>query len=153
MEAMDQTGPIKLTPNHSVLGKLDAQAFQINAPTGVNLSVNPLARSDNNQYDIFLHYHNDISHNRVYEDNIPSQLEQMVRLEILTDGATSASSSATTANAQGDNSDIAFGPGDANNFAGGAFGSQMNQQGGMSDLPGGGTGFGGFFGNFSNHRG
>jgi hypothetical protein len=85
--------------------------FQQRDPKNQILKVNPTAKSANNQYDIFLHYHNDVSHNRIDEANAPAAVEQMIRLNIQTNG-TSGGGGALSSNAQDSGSDIDFAPGE-----------------------------------------
>ena len=164
MEALTTKGPIKLTPDPPLqrAGNTD-QSLQLTTPYQVILQVDPLASTSPlnnsstkttirakykpNEYDVFLHYHNDISHTRMSSSNRPQPLDQMVRLEILTNGSDGGS---LQENAQGENlndaSSTEFGAG--NGFANG----QGSARGGLA---GGGLfdSNGGFFmggnGNFA----
>ncbi len=139
-EALETAGPIKLGPDPPLANDAVLQ-FQQTDPKNQILKVNPDAKSNNNQYDIFLHYHNDVSHNRIDEANAPAAIEQMIRLNIQTNG-TSGGGGSLTSNAQGAGSDIDFPPGGGpDQFQGSdwAFNSS-NSAGGFM------TGFGDFFG-------
>ena len=129
-EALESAGPIKLGPDPPLANDAVLQ-FQQTDPKNQVLKVNPNAKPKNNQYDVFLHYHNDVSHNRIDEADAPAPIEQMIRLQIQTDGASGGGSSLSS-NAQGAGSDIDFPPGggpdqfqgsdwafNSNNFGGG----------------------------------
>ena len=109
-ESLESAGPIKLGPDPPLANDSVLQ-FQQRDPKNQILKVNPTAKSANNQYDIFLHYHNDVSHNRIDEANAPAAVEQMIRLNIQTNG-TSGGGGALSSNAQDSGSDIDFAPGE-----------------------------------------
>ena len=165
MEALSATGPIKLTPDPPLQREGNTtQSLQLTEGKDTLLKVNPIASTSPlnsnssktilrqkykpNEYDVFLHFHNDISHTRMNNYNqVPDSLEQMCRLEIQTNGSDGGS---LQENAQGENlndsSEMEFGAG--NGFANG----QGSARGGIG---GGGLfdGNGGFFmggnGNFA----
>jgi len=148
-EALETTGPIKLGPDPSLANSAVLQLQQTD-PKNQILKINPNARSKNNQYDVFFHYHNDISHNRVSETGPPNGVEQMIRLNVITDGG-GGSAGSLTSNAQGVGSDIDFPPGGGpDQFAGSDWAFQSNGFGGgflngAGDFFGaGGIGGGGF---------
>ena len=142
MEALTQTGPIKLTPNPPLQREGNTiQTPQETASVTTNLSVrlDPDATTANNQYDVFLHFHNDISHTRTENPDRPPTLDQMVRLSIGTGGD-------LTSNAQGQNQNDSAANG---NFAGNGFAAGF----GNFNFGGGLLGGGGFFGGANGNLG
>tara|TARA_Y100000361_G_scaffold154343_1_gene179784 strand:- start:821 stop:5278 length:4458 start_codon:yes stop_codon:yes gene_type:complete len=128
-EALESAGPIKLGPDPPLANDAVLQ-FQQTDPKNQVLKVNPNAKPKNNQYDVFLHYHNDVSHNRIDEASVPAAIEQMIRLQIQTDGASGGGSSLSS-NAQGAGSDIDFPPGGGpDQFAGSDWAFNSNNFGG-----------------------
>ncbi len=155
MEALNTTGPIKLTPDPPLQREGDTtQHLQETDAVNKSLSINPTAststlsegmQSKRNHYDVFLHFHNDISHTRMHSNFRPAELEQMVRLEILTNGS-DGGSLASNAQGQNQNSSSSNGNNAANGFAaGGGFGNfNFNGGGffgGLNGNLGGGTMF------------
>jgi hypothetical protein len=157
LEALELAGPIKLTPNPPLqAADTNVQAYQETDPFSQSHKVRPIAKTNSNSYDIFFHFHNDISHTWNENSNIPDPVQQMVRLEILTNASDGQSANALAANAQNQNNDAAFGNGgDNSGGAGDAFlngdrssNNNSNGVGGNGTFGGGGNlgGFGGGFG-------
>ena len=165
MEALSATGPIKLTPDPPLQREGNTQqSLQLTDGKDTLLKVNPIASTSPlnsnssktilrqkykpNEYDVFLHFHNDISHTRMNNYNqVPDSLEQMCRLEIQTNGSDGGS---LQENAQGENlndsSATDFGAG--NGFANGQ-GSARGGVGGGGLFDGNGGFFMGGNGNFA----
>ena len=148
MEALTTKGPIKLTPDPPLQREgNEVQSLQETDAVNNALSIDPNASTSTvsdsmyslkNHYDVFLHFHNDISHTRMHSDNRPAELEQMVRLEILTNGSDGGS---LAENAQGQNQNDSSANSD---FSGNSFAAGMGSaRGGLGDggLFGGGGGF------------
>ena len=112
----------------------------------IPFKIRSIASTPNNQYDVFFHFHNDISHTRVHSDYRPQELEQRVKIEILTDGSAGSS---LVDNAQGENQNNSSAQSDTtgNSFAS-SFGNARNPSGGGGLLGGNGW-FGGAMGNLS----
>jgi len=138
---------IKVTPN---IPRCDDNNLTPQEQDALTTNIDIIDFSANNQYDIFLHYHNDISHTRIDAGDIPFPAEQMVRLNIGTnDGSTTSTNSAnSTLNLNGND----FSSFDADSFSmnsnldtglGGAFFDNSNNQG--NTLGGGGLGGGSSF--------
>jgi len=151
MEALTSKGPIKITLDPASQREGDTiQTLQETRENSVTLGIDPDASTavsakspfqlvnrviyKPNEYDVFLHFHNDISHTRMNEGNRPAELEQMVRLEIFPDGSDGGASVAAS---QGSTTNSSSWDGDraGNSFAAG---------GGLGGLLFGGGGFGGF---------
>lgn len=79
LEALDSTGPIKLTPN---IPRNDTNRNQDQIITPVGNSYQILNTHFDNKYDIFLRYHNDISHVAMNDTNPPNASEQQVTLTV-----------------------------------------------------------------------
>lgn len=147
MEALTSTGPIKLTPNPPIQREgNEVQTLQTSEQENIPLKIRPIASTPNNQYDVFFHFHNDISHTRVHSNYRPQELEQRVKIEILTDGSAGSS---LVDNAQGENQNNSSAQSDTtgNSFAS-SFGSARNPGGGGGLLGSNGW-FGGAMGNLS----
>lgn len=140
-EALSATGPIKLTPSAPTFNDKVLQT-QLTDPKNQSFTVTE--KSNNDQYDVFLHFHNDVSHTRYkdYGHSIgPQQMEQMVRLNILTNGSSNTLASNSSEENQGAGG---FAPGEGGDqFAGDDWAMNSNN----FDAPGGGM-FGGAGGGF-----
>ena len=79
LEALDSTGPIKLTPN---IPRNDTNRNQDQIITPVGNSYQILNPHFDHKYDIFLRYHNDISHVTMNDLNPPNASEQQVTLTV-----------------------------------------------------------------------
>jgi len=79
LEALDSTGPIKLTPN---IPRNDTNRNQDQIITPVGNSYQILNPHFDHKYDIFLRYHNDISHVTINDINPPNASEQQVTLTV-----------------------------------------------------------------------
>ncbi len=79
LEALDSTGPIKLTPN---IPRNDTNRNQDQIITPVGNSYQILNPHFDHKYDIFLRYHNDISHVTMNDINPPNASEQQVTLTV-----------------------------------------------------------------------
>lgn len=79
LEALDSTGPIKLTPN---IPRNDTNRNQDQIITPVGNSYQILNTHFDHKYDIFLRYHNDISHVTMNDTNPPNASEQQVTLTV-----------------------------------------------------------------------
>lgn len=79
LEALDSTGPIKLTPN---IPRNDPNRNQDQIITPVGNSYQILNTHFDHKYDIFLRYHNDISHVAMNDVNPPNASEQQVTLTV-----------------------------------------------------------------------
>lgn len=147
-QPLSATGPIKLTPPPPLFNDSVLQT-QLTDPKNQSFTVNPDLKSSNDQYDIFLHFHNDISHTRFNDyghSTGPQQLEQMVRLNILTNGTSNTLTSNSSEENQGAGG---FNPGEgADQFAGDDWAMNSNN----FDAPGGGI-FGGMGGGFGGGAG
>jgi hypothetical protein len=122
---------------------------QLTDPKNQSFTVSQDLKSSNDQYDIFFHFHNDISHTRFGDyghSTGPLQMEQMVRLNILTNGASNTLTSNSSEENQGAGG---FKPGEgADQFAGNDWAMNSNN----FDAPGGGI-FGGMGGGFGGGAG
>ena len=147
-QPLSATGPIKLTPPPPLFNRRVLQT-QLTDPKNQSFTVNPDLKSSNDQYDIFFHFHNDISHTRFKDyghSTGPQQVEQMVRLNILTNGA---SNTLTSNSSEGNQGAGGFRPGEgADQFAGNDWAMNSNN----FDAPGGGI-FGGMGGGFGGGAG
>ena len=79
LEALDSTGPIKLTPN---IPRNDPNRNQDQIITPVGNSYQILNPHFDHKYDIFLRYHNDISHVAINDIDAPNASEQQVTLTV-----------------------------------------------------------------------
>jgi hypothetical protein len=152
-EALSTTGPIKLTASPPLFNRFQLQP-QLTEQKNQSFTINE--KSQNDEYDIFLFFHNDISHTRIHEYTHslgPQQIEQMARLEI----RTNAGAGSDTANNLGtlqDQGGVNFGfkPGEgADQFAGNDNIINSNNPDGLGGMFGGGDilgggGLGGGFG-------
>jgi hypothetical protein len=137
LQALDRTGEIRLSPDKT----LDSQGqdLQLKGPLAQSFSINPDARTENYQYDVFLLFHNDITQTRFTNaGSSPLHAEQYIRLKILGNTGT------TTLSAEKSDSvsDIVLDRSELNQF-GQASWIRDNQLAdlvnGVSDMPGGGS--------------
>lgn len=79
LEALDVTGPIRLTPNipRNNTNVLQGQIIQ---PQSTNYQI--INRHNDDKYDIFFRYHNDITHVAMDDTDIPFASEQQVAVSI-----------------------------------------------------------------------
>lgn len=79
LEALDVTGPIKLTPDIP-RNDINRNQGQVLIPQATNFQI--INKHTDNKYDIFLRYHNDITHVAMDDIDTPLASEQQVTIEI-----------------------------------------------------------------------
>ena len=128
-------------------GDSTGQELQVEANINQVFKIDPELKQENHEYDVFLHFHNDITQNRVTDPGFaPRQAEQHITLQILNNNGASTS---VQVDEESQPVNITLTNPDFNSDGQAAFVFQQTLSGrgdGPTDIPrGGATGAGGFF--------